>query len=536
MSGQKFVRSIPRAISRRRMLRGALGVGVALPWLDAMMPRSGRAQAVTVPKRLGIFFSPCGTIPEKWAPVGMNPSTATASRTNPAISTEFTLSPILASLADYQRDIVVLRGVSMESTGGVYSPASNPHDRGMGHMLTGIPMVPGPLGEGRAQHLLDGSAGGPSIDQHIAAAIGGGTRLSSLELGVESTSTSLEVMVTHMSYGPVDKNDRYKRAIPVVPVDDPVQVYTRLFGGTDPALLKKRKSVLDYCSNDYQDLMGKVGAGDRAKLDQHLTNLRQIETGLTALITAPACPGANSIVPVSPARDKCLRDQANRNPADNAMARLCVTNFAEIGKMQMDLMTLALACDITRVASLQWTTAESQVVHAMLDLQYTGTKEHHLLSHNETVTISQQTSLNTDLAGANLVRADLAKINTWYAQQFGYLLGKLKGITEANGKTLLDNMLVLWTNELGTGGVHSYTNVPYVLAGSCQGAVQPGRYIDYLGPAVPATPLVVAYGKGPAHNKLFVSMMRSMGMTDNSFNFTGRPGEEDLFSGPLPGL
>lgn len=535
--GRTSTSASPKPISRRTLLRGGLGVGVALPWLDAMMPRDARAQASPVPKRLGIFFSPCGTIPEAWAPIGMNPSAPTATKTSPAISTDFTLSTILAPLAPYQSDLVVLRGVSMESTSGAYSPASNPHDRGMAHMLTGTPLVPGPLGEGRAQHLLDGSAGGPSIDQHIAAAIGKGARLPSLELGVESTTTALEVIVTHMSYGNVDPADPYKRAIPIAPVDDPVQTYNRLFGGSsDPGLLKKRKSVLDFCLADYKDLMGRVGAADRAKLDQHVTNVRQIETGLATLLNAPACSDAKSIVPISPARATCLRDQANRTAADNAMPALCVTNFAEVGKMQMDLMALALACDITRVASLQWSTAESQVIHAGLGLQFTGTKEHHLLSHNETFAISAQTSLNADQASVNLVRADLIKVNTWYAQQFAYLVGKLKGMPEANGRTVLDNMLLLWTNELGTGGVHSYTNVPYVLAGSCQGAVQTGRYIDFLGPAISATPLAVAYGKGPTHNKLFVSLMKSLDMPDNTFNFTGLPGEEALFSGPLAGL
>jgi hypothetical protein len=216
--------------------------------------------------------------------------------------------------------------------------------------------------------------------------------------------------------------------------------------------------------------------------------------------------------------------------------RLCVSNFDEVGKMQMDLMVLALSCDVTRVVSLMWSTAESTTIHSGLDLQYTGTKEHHLLSHNETLAVSAQTSQSANQMGVSAVRSDLTKINTWYAQQFAYLVGKLKGITEGNGKTLLDNMLLTWTNELGVGGVHSYTNIPYVLAGNCQGALTTGRYLDYLGPAIPAGPIAVAYDKGPAHTKLFVSILQSLGIDENSFNFTGLPGEEALFTGPLPGL
>ena len=140
-------------------------------------------------------------------------------------------------------------------------------------------------GAGRANHFLDGSAGGPSIDQHIAAAIGNQTLLPSLELGVESTDTFLETLVTHMCYGAVDPNDKYKRAIPIQPVDDPVQIYARLTGSTQAgtteqilAALQNRKSVLDYVRNDYGDLKSQLGTEDRAKLDQHLTNVRDIET------------------------------------------------------------------------------------------------------------------------------------------------------------------------------------------------------------------------------------------------------------------
>jgi hypothetical protein len=528
------VRAIPRQLSRRTLLGAACGAGVALPLLEAMMPRTAQAQATAIPKRFGLVFSPCGTIPENWTPKAGNPSTTTPSPTNPAISTSFTLSPILSPLAPYQGDIVVLRGISVESTQGKYSSAGNAHDQGMTHMLTSLPIARGPAGQGRALHVLDGSASGPSIDQHIAAAIGQGTRIPSLELGVESTSTFLETLVTHMSYGKVDPSDPFKRAVPIPPVDDPVQVYARLFGGMNPALLKKRKSVLDHCISDYKDLMSKLGSSDRGKLDQHLTQIRQLEGSLATLINSPACPGALGIMPVTPARTQCLRDALGRG-ADTTSANYCVTNFAEIGKMQMDLMVLALSCDVTRVASLMWSTAESTNIHSGLDLQFTGTKEHHLLSHNETVGVAQ-TSLNADQAAVNVVRSDLTKINTWYAQQFAYLVGKLKGITEGNGKTLLDNMLLTWCNELGVGGVHSYTNIPYVLAGSCQGALETGRYLDFIGPSIAAGPVAVPYGKGPAHTKLFVSFLQKLGINENSFNFTGLPGEEALFTGPLAGL
>jgi hypothetical protein len=519
-------RLIPRQLSRRAMLKGALGVGVALPWLELMRPRSLRAQsAVDAPKRFGVMFSPCGTIPENWrcATTPMTPDT------------QFTLSPILQPLEPFKQDVVILRGMNMESSQFKYGPIANVHDQGMTHMLTAIGLVKGPAGAGRANHFLDGSAGGPSIDQHIAAAIGSQTLLPSLELGVESTDTFLETLVTHMSYGPVDQNDPYKRAVPIQPVDDPVQIYARLTGSTQAgtteqilAALQNRKSVLDFVSADYDDLKSRLGSDDKAKLDQHLTNVRDIETRVTRLMSNPtpaSCPGIQDIHPMSPQRQKCLRDQDLRDPAVIATqsANFCVTNFQDIGKMQMDMMVLALQCDLTRVASLQWSTAESTVIHTWLPLEYQGTREHHMMTHNESVDVSAMAAM-VDQQTALTIRSDLTKIHNWYAQQFAYMLGKMKAIDEGNGKSLLDNMLFFWTNELGEGGKHTYVNVPMVLAGSCGGQLPTGRYIDYLG--ANGTP---AYGSGMPHNKLYVTFLKLFGIDENTF---GLPD----FAGPIPGL
>jgi Protein of unknown function (DUF1552) len=140
-------RRISRTLSRRAMLKGALGVGVALPWLNLMRPRGLRAQAaVPPPKRFGVMFSPCGTIPENWRPTLNNRD-----------ERDFTLSPILQPLEPFKQDIVILRGMNMDSSQSKYGPIANVHDQGMTHMLTAIGLVKGPAGAGRANHFLDGS-------------------------------------------------------------------------------------------------------------------------------------------------------------------------------------------------------------------------------------------------------------------------------------------------------------------------------------------------------------------------------------------
>ena len=121
-------RQIPRKLSRRALLKGALGVGVGLPFLELMRPRGIRAQPVASPKRFGVMFSPCGTIPENWRPVQ-------APRAEP---TDFELSPILQPLQPFKQDLVVLRGMNFESSQNKYGPIANVHDQGMTHMLTAI--------------------------------------------------------------------------------------------------------------------------------------------------------------------------------------------------------------------------------------------------------------------------------------------------------------------------------------------------------------------------------------------------------------
>src|SRR6187399_3577532 len=192
-----------RRMHRRTLLRGGAGIAVALPFLEAMIPRHARGQAASPPLRFGIFFSSCGVIESNWLPTGSE--------------TDFALGTSLAALEPHKSDIVVLHGLDAETS---YMQSGNEHDLAMAHMLTAMRMRGSQVG--RAGHIVDGTAGGASIDQALAAAIGGETKLRSLELGVASTITDLEPMVIRMSYGgPGD---------PRTPMDDPQQVFARLFG------------------------------------------------------------------------------------------------------------------------------------------------------------------------------------------------------------------------------------------------------------------------------------------------------------------
>jgi Protein of unknown function (DUF1552) len=451
-----------KTLSRRTLLRGAGGIAVALPFLDAMTVKR-RARAAGVAKRFIVFFSANGTIMDHWAPGGGE--------------TDFTLSPILSPLATHRDRLLILRGLGNEVS--YNSPGSNPHDLAMGTSLTAMPMIIGPSGLGRADHIIDGTAGGPSIDQVIAKTIGAGQRFTSLSLGVQSTSTILEPMVTKMAYR--------ASGDPVVPEDDPGRAFAALFGDTQAtqaailATQKRRGTVLDAVLADLTSLSSTLGAGDKAKLDAHATSIRELEKQLlTVGSTTQSCRGVTPMAPtVSLQPYACLQD---------ARPATCVGDFATIGAAQLQILQLALACDLTRVATIQWSTAESTTVHAELML----TNEHHKMSHDDVNDAPQ-----------------LTQINTWYAQQFSALLDNLAAVTDADGQTLLDGSVVFWVNELSAGQVHNRRDLPYVLAGQGNGALRPGRYL---------------HNTGDPHNKLYAAFLNMFGIAATGFGDPRYPG------------
>ncbi|HET6148222.1 MAG TPA: DUF1552 domain-containing protein [Polyangia bacterium] len=440
--------------SRRAALRGAFGASIGLPWLASLGARRAHAAGTPAfPTRFVVMFSPNGTLPGAWNPMGTE--------------TSFTLSPILQPLAEHQGDLVVVRGVDQQGGGG------DGHQNGMGGMLTGQPLNAGPFaGAGSAPA---GWPNGPSVDQRVAEVLGTGTKLRSLELGVQ--------------VGAADNWGRmvYRAANqPLPPEDDPARVYADVFADlhADPAVLAalraRRRSILDTVAAQYARLSARLGGDDRARIDRHLTAVREIELRLTT--------------PFAGATAACQDPAPAPAPATSRN-----DDFPAIGALQIDLLVMALACDVARVASLQWSRSVSQTRFTWLTPAIP--EVHHDLSHRPD---------NDGVAADKLVR-----INRWYATQLATLMSKLKAIPEGDG-TLLDHTLILWCNELAVGNVHSRVDAPYVLGGRAGGRLATGRYLTYAGD-VP-------------HNNLMVSILNAMGIPDQTF------GKPDWCTGPLAGL
>jgi hypothetical protein len=439
-------------LSRRALLRGLAGVAVGLPLLEIMSDK--RAAAGAAPKRLVIFFSPNGTVPDAWVTGG---------------ETGFTLGPILQPLAPYQNDIVVLTGMNNEAA---YHGPGDDHQRGMGTMLTGIEMQDGQYKGGCDTCPPAGFAGGPSVDQVIAQKVGQQTKLASMEFGVQVHDSD---DWSRMSYsGP---------GTPMPPVDDPAAAYDRLFKdlNADPAgqkrLSDERHMVLSSIMADAQKLSGRLGAADKMKLEQHLDSIDTINKHLDNVVTV----GGACMDPGAPTKISDIYDPSV---------------FEAIGKVQMDMLTMALTCDVTRVASIQWQRSVGDLVFDWLGV----TEGHHSLSHHG---LDEQTA-----------KDDLIKINNWYASQLAYLIGKMKSIPEGTG-TLLDNTVIVWVNELAIGNLHSHDDMRFLLAGSCGGSFKTGRHLSY---------------NGDPHNNLLLSLCKMMGVDLPTF------GNPAYCTGPLANL
>ncbi len=455
-----------RFIDRRMFLRGLGGAAVALPILGSGLGRHAFAQAMPgtmagpFPKRFIYFFHPNGTIPDQFWP------TAGTTERN------FTLSRILTPLQAHRDKLLVLEGINLDSGAAEFGPGE-PHQRGMGTVLTGRPLQEGAFVGGDGS--LAGWGDGISLDQHLANRIGASNPLKSLHLGVRADTSSPTAEVrTRISYtGP---------AAPVPPQNEPLTVFRDLFSdfSTEPTELavarEQRKSILDTVGGQLRQVQQRVGYDDKLRMDSHLAMVRDLEVRLeNERVTGDAC-----YAPTEP---------ANLEPESEDTMPL-------ISRLHIDLMVMALACDLTRVASLQYSNAKNHIRFPWIESLEDG----HQLSH-----------AGPTNAGAN---EESVLRDTWFAGEFAYLLTKLDSIQEGDG-TMLDNTVILWINELSQGNTHSVQNMPFVMAGGGGGYFDTGRYLKY---------------DNASHSDLLVSIQNSFGIEDATF------GDPRFASGPLSGL
>ena len=414
-----------RPLSRRTVLRGA-GVCVALPFLEAMLPK--RASAQDEVKRFIAFFYPNGTDPRVW-----NPSPG-------ALSAE-SLSECLQDLAGFAAEGQYPAGDSLVSDITVIT--------GTNH--SGIsPEIHQPSMALSAHKGVANNYTPPeTLDQYLAERIAGETPYKSL---VFSATPSTDVTQGHISFNASGQ---------VTPMRNPADAFDTLFGSLDPeggngaeAARLRQTSVLDAISADAERLKLRLGAADKDRVEQYTTAVRELEQQIGAM------PATGCTVPTAPSIDR------------NASWHVKMKAFT-------DLTALAMACDLSRVASLQY--SDSWGVHygdyPMGDgLEALDEWSDHFISHK-----LDDTDRATDLDGLDRGQAqqiaDSRVIITsrFKVRRFAYLVQSLKNITTPTG-TLLDETMVMYISENGDGDSHARTNMPILLAGGVGGMTN-GRVI-----------------------------------------------------------
>ncbi|MGA9525337.1 MAG: DUF1552 domain-containing protein [Myxococcaceae bacterium] len=434
-------------LSRRTVLKGAAGVSVALPLLRSL---EARAEPLP-PRRFLVFFHPNGVLPGEWFP------TAGASEA------DFTISSSLKPLEPFREHVLILRGVDLKC---IAVGPGEPHQRGMGALLTGRHLLEGTMVGNDG--TLAGWASGISVDQRIAQELGKSTALGSLLLGVRAKGGHVH---HHLSYsGP-------NQPLPVISA--PVEAFDHVFSnfnGGDPGFARiraRRASVLDAVRGQLASVNRSLSGEDRARLEHHLTLVRDLETRLAATTRGEAC--------FKPTRPGALEPDSE-------------TTMQQVAELQMDLMVLAFACDLTRVGTLQFSQAQNHIAFPWLESGMDG----HTLSH---------------VGRSDPVRVQIGWRDRWYAERFAGLLERLAAIPEGDG-TLLDHTQILWVNELAEGNTHSQKNMPFVLAGHAAG-FRMGRCVQY---------------NGASHSDLLLSLLHGMGVDDPTF------GNPDFLTGELTGL
>jgi hypothetical protein len=419
-------------LSRRFFLRGASGVLLGLPFLESLASKTARAQTMN-PRRFVVFFECNGVNMDRFFPATPYGALTPASFTNTS----------LAPLAGLENKLLIPRGIHKVPKGFNFdgqTPVGCDHQNGMGGKLT-------------AQQLAgaDHYAAGISVDQFIASRINPMGRRS-LTLKVGPRGSGVLSVISYLGNGqPVQGENN-----PWVAFQDFMSAGMPTNTNAAQLAYDRRVSVLDLVKTDMDALKAKrLSAGDRARLDLHYTSIREVEMAMqqTGL---PACQLPDAT------RTELMALNASTVGSD--------ANYRAVGRLQMDVLALALACDHTRVATLQWNNGSSGPTFRWDGLNHPY--HHHAISHNATTDAGS----NTGVGGADYKQL-LYEIDRWYMTQYRYLLDKLNSYQEAGGTTVLDNSAVLYANELSDGLEHNFMDMPFLIAGSAGGALRQGQYL-----------------------------------------------------------
>lgn len=454
-------------ISRRRFLTGVGGAVVALPFLESV-----RTRAATPERPIYSFFIRQGNgvqqagynnEPERFWPRALGTLTKENLGTTNSDRT-------LSILADYAPKLLLVRGTRFGFPG-----AGCGHSGGLNQCLTAAKVT----GEGK-----DSLATGMSVDVFI------GQRKN--PPGVEPLTLMSGPQSAYIAHGLSYNGPSAPRGAK----NNPFAVYTSLMGVTgSPEVLQqlatRRRSVNDLVRTEMQDLLAKpdLSATDRVRLDQHFQAIRDLEVGMAC--TLP--------------QDRVMSMQAIGSAFESNENRVKVADF------MCELAALAFACGATRTGTLQIGSGNDGTryyVNGVLQNTF------HRISHR----IDGDGSEGAPIPNADLLHHGIDRI---FAGIFKRFLDRLNAYTGPSGGSLLDDSVVLWTNDLANGPPHSYSNVPQVLAGGAGGFLKTGQYID---------------AGNVTHNKLFNTIINAVGIRNSDGSMYDSFGDPSLQRGVIPAM
>jgi hypothetical protein len=399
-------------LSRRTFLRGA-GVTLALPLLESMIPAATLlGQTAAKPRtRLGAIYFPHGAIMDKWTPA--------------AEGAGFELTPILQPLKPFYNQINIISDLRHANAYG--SGATANHNRSAAAYLSGA------FAEVGAQPTL-----GITVDQIAAQKIGQDTPLPSLELTIEEPSLNCG---DGLSCSYRDTISWQGPHAPLPMQNNPQVVFERLFGDGNTAEQRKTRraqsiSLLDSVVGEASSLQRKLPASDRTRLDQYLSDVREIERRVQK-----AGQQLSDDLPVPAAPTGVPRD------------------VEEHIKLMYDLQVLAWQAEITRVSTFLMCKELSGQTYPKSGIR----DAFHTLSHHSNVKESIER---------------FSVLNAYHVGLFAYFLEKLQATPDGDG-TLLDHSLVLYGSGMSDGNQHNHTDLPIVVAGGASGRLKGGRHLRH---------------------------------------------------------
>jgi hypothetical protein len=443
------------ALPRRTFLRG-LGVTVALPLLDAMVPAlSALGQTAARPvRRLGFVYTPNGATMSAWTPAGEGPSLDA-------------LSSTLSPLAPFRDQLVVPTGLSQKMAESM-GDGNGEHSRGQTVWLSGV--------HPKRTEGTDVQAG-ITVDQIAAKAIGGDSRLLSLEMALEQNYL---VGNCDNGYSCVYWNTISWRT-PTTPLPmevNPRVVFERMFGdgGTPEQRLtqvREDRSILDSVKESIANLQRRLGAGDRAKVAEYLDAMREIERR----IQVAEKQSGESLVE--------LPDRPIGAPE----------SYDAHAALMFDLAALAFQADVTRVFTLLLGREQTNRPYPFIGVP----EAHHSISHHQNDPVKLE---------------KCAKVNQYHIQLLANFVGKLRSIQDGDG-TLLDQSMILQGSGISNSDQHSHIDLPLVLVGGGAGQLRGGRHLKFA--------------KDTPMNNLLVSLLDKVGVPVESLgDATGRVTLEPL--------